>query len=106
MEALEAFKNTVLNAYGAIKGEGDGALAWCVITGKWYPISNITACYIVNIDIGELGARCLFGDTTPDDNSHLMSAANGIPIHKDLAKWITGGQVAIVPDEDYQNIHL
>jgi hypothetical protein len=98
--AQERFWRDVLQAYDATSTAHKGEL-WCVIQGRWLPETWVKAVHIVRYNIGELTAGHLFGQAT-DENGHLMSAMNGLPMSEIYEKAFDEARIGIVPNNEVE----
>ncbi|KAK1252231.1 hypothetical protein MKX08_003418 [Trichoderma sp. CBMAI-0020] len=90
--AEQKFRQNVLKAYGAKRGE----LAWCVVSGQWHNAKDMTVLEIALHCTGEPVAQDIFG---PSDNEegHLMGAKNGLPMHRIYKRAFRDSQMVLVP---------
>ncbi|KAK4082813.1 uncharacterized protein Triagg1_1703 [Trichoderma aggressivum f. europaeum] len=92
-DAQARFRKRVMNAYDAVHKDSE----WCVIAGRFFGPRDIKAAHIVGYNVGEPSARHLFGPPS-DNNGHLMSDKNGIPMYDLYEKAFDDARLVIIPE--------
>lgn len=97
------FRASVMKAYGALrqnsrKREGNlwsrGEFAWCAVSGQYWPSDLVIPVHIVDYNLGESTAECLFGPADKSGDGHLMSAQNGLPMLRVYEREFVRGDIS------------
>ncbi|KAI1131902.1 hypothetical protein F5Y10DRAFT_261609 [Nemania abortiva] len=103
-DSQERFRADVMKEYGALRGEKHSLskVAWCVISGRFWPEHMVVAANIVGCNLGEASANYIFGRAGKAlINGHLMSPQNSLPMLKEYEELLEDGNLIFEPvDKD------
>ena len=89
------FHQAVLERYGALEKQPGQDMAWCHVTGKWWPNETIKAGHLVPKLPTEEMIAFLFGVGV--GTLMLNDPKNGLSLHTSIEIALDSGKIAIVP---------